>query len=546
MFSHSIPKTVAIKMRSQLKKSGKVSKYSKSSISKENIVAEKSAEVKIISEINAVGPKIDDKANRECEIKSIVEKKIDIEISKDENIDKIIEKSPPKTASEIAHEAIETEPSDKTLFDELSEKNKHEPISDFTKEIGETKSSDEVVIEEDTEFIEHDLISEFTEELIKIDSSEKSEPEISPEFSKESVETKPLDKTVTDETASEQPAIEEFDKLVLREKLVKESKSAIVKRSRTLTNETKEELRKKDLKKYSSSNSLTDIKTNDDLISKLIDRYNMLENKYSRNFPLSMIDVSKEEFNAIVLYVREYIENKYAVTLLSGFISTLFLVKTVENYGIKGDFWRSVSTLLNYSETEVTSFLKEAMLSFCSSERLYFHYYDNIHSYTGTILIHAVIGADDLDNTLDFLRNFYIEEMYETYSKETVSDHISNFIDIMAADTENDIKESGDFSGIYKVSFNLKNACRIFPEAMVDILKCLLFNINAYYHRLSDVSYSPTVFYKYYKRWCINDIHRARTFLAKKNNVRQRNVIKSTLKQVEKLSANNKCSYFID
>lgn len=349
-----------------------------------------------------------------------------------------------------------------------------------------------------------------------------------------------------DEFVEKQPVVDTFEEIVLEEKKEKEKPDKTAKRSRVLSNESKEYLRKRDRTKYSNCNSLTDIKTTDKLVEKLIERYSMLENKYSHDFPLGLIDVSKDEFNALALRVKNYIVDKNSITVLTGFISTMFLVKVVENYGVKGDFWRSVSALLKCNENDSTVFLKEALLSFCSSERLYFHYYDNIRSYTGTVQIHAVIGADELTNTLNFLRDFYIEEMYETYAQETVTDHISYFIKTMSNDIDDKRHEKTEISGLYHISFNIKNACREFSEAMADILKCLLFNINAYYHKLPDASYSPAVFYKYFKRWYINDIRRSRTTETQKKKTAKSRTTATTAKQVEKLTAANKCSYFID
>ena len=156
-----------------------------------------------------------------------------------------------------------------------------------------------------------------------------------------SVVEKAVDNTVAeseDEFVEIQPVVDTFEEIVLEVKKEKEKPAKTAKRSRVLSNESKEDLRKRDRTKYSNCNSLTDIKTTDKLVEKLIERYSMLENKYSHDFPLGLIDVSKDEFNALALRVRNYIEEKNSVTVLTGFISTMFLVKVVENYGVSRFF----------------------------------------------------------------------------------------------------------------------------------------------------------------------------------------------------------------
>ncbi len=355
-----------------------------------------------------------------------------------------------------------------------------------------------------------------------------------------------VETAVNNAEAEQPPAVEEYGELVLKEKIARERRKTAEKRTRVLGNETKEELRNKDLRRFASPRSLTDIRTTDVFLTQLIDRYSILQDKYANVFPLGLVDISRDEFKTLQLRVRKYIVEKSSITILSGYISSLFLVKSVENYGIKGNFWESVAVLLDLPENEITDFLKKALLAFCSSERLYFHYYKGIRSYTGTVLIHSVIGFDELDTSLNFMRDYYIEEMKETYSKDTADEYISRFIEILSADVQGDESEEHGMSGIYKVSFNLKNACLVFPQAMKDILNCLLFNIHAYYHRLPDTSYSPAAFYKYFKRWCISDIHQKRTRSGSVTKIHNGPRNKNTEKQIEKLSENKKCSFFID
>jgi len=346
--------------------------------------------------------------------------------------------------------------------------------------------------------------------------------------------------------AEQPPVVEEYGEIVLKEKIVGERRKTAEKRTRVLGNETKEELRNKDLRKFASSRSLTDIRTTDGFVTQLIERYSILQDKYANEFPLGLVDISRDEFKTLQLRVRKLIEEKSPVTILSGYIASLFLVKSVENFGIRGNFWESVAVLLDLPENEITDFLKKALLAFCSSERLYFHYYKGIRSYTGTVLIHSVIGYDELETSLNFMRDYYIEEMKESYSKDTVDEYISRFIEFLSADVQGDESEEYGMSGIYKVSFNLKNACLVFPLAMRDILNCLLFNIHAYYHRLPDTSYSPAAFYKYFKRWCISDIHQKRTGSSNISKTHTGSRNRNTEKQIEKLSENKKCSFFMD
>ena len=375
---------------------------------------------------------------------------------------------------------------------------------------------------------------------------EKADEDLSKEKHTDKVNTA-IEKNIINNVETVQPpVVEEYGELVLKEKIARERRKSAEKRTRVLGNETKEELRNKDLRKFASPRSLTDIRTSDVFVTRLIERYSILQDKYADDFPLGLVDISRDEFKTLQLRVRKYIVEKSAVTILSGYIASLFLVKAVENYGIKGNFWESVAALLDLPESEITDFLKKALLAFCSSERLYFHYYRGIRSYTGTVLIHSVIGFDELDTSLNFIRDYYIEEMKETYSKDTADEYISRFIEILSADVQGDESEEHGMSGIYKVSFNLKNACLVFPQAMGDILNCLLFNIHAYYHRLSDTSYSPAAFYKYFKRWCISDIHQKRTGYSSASKTHNVTRNKNTEKQVEKLSENKKCSFFID
>ncbi len=383
------------------------------------------------------------------------------------------------------------------------------------------------------------IVSEVTNEPIATEAPIEEKQMENPKDFSVSVETSEETKLL-----NEPPVIEEFEELTLTEKTVYERKKVTEKRTRNLANISKEELRQQDLKKFSRSKSVAEILTTDAFVAKLIDRYRLLKNKYSNDFPIGLIDVSKEEFISLTSRVNAYI-NDNSINLTSGFLVSLFLVKAVEYYSVRGDFWGAISAILKRPENEITKFLKNSILAFCSAEKLYFHYYDNnIRSYVGTILIHSVIGNDELDTTLNFIRDFYIEKMNESYSKESVEGFISEFIGILADDVSGEEDEVSSFGGVYQVSFNIKNSCLVFRNAMFDILNCLLFNIHAYYHRLSDVSYSPSVFYKYFKRWFINDRYHKRTGNTPGKKVNSERKVIS--KQAEKLSENKKCSFFID
>lgn len=343
-----------------------------------------------------------------------------------------------------------------------------------------------------------------------------------------------------------EPEYEEFEQLELEIPEKKSNSEPTRKNRRHTDTNIKRNIRETDLKKYTSSVSVTQLKTDDKLISSLLEKYRLLENKYGSNFPIGLIDVSKEEYSVIASCVKEYIQNNTDITLLTSLVCTVFLVKTAENYDISGTFWISVASLINCSENESTEYLKKSLLKFCVSERKYFHYYDNRRSYAGTVMIHTVISCGSLDETLQFVKNFYIEEMNEGYSDRTVDKYLDLFIDEMSRDSERDSIEKGDLNGIYRLPFNFKIACREFRDSMKDILKCLVYNIDAYYHRTSDASYSPAVVYKYFKRWKIKDILNSRTNKSAATVKEKKSVTSKNQKQVEKLSVGRKCSYFID
>lgn len=157
-------------------------------------------------------------------------------------------------------------------------------------------------------------------------------------------------------------------------------------------------------------------------------------------------------------------------------------------------------------EPSLETVMKKALLFFCSSEQMYFHYYNGGHAYAGTIMIHTVIGAGDLDDTMSFLKRFYIEELHESFTPSDVPKSIQLLITELAMDFDSDEVVKGKLNGLYQIGFQFKCACRCFPDAMAEIIFCLLYNLGAYHHNTSNISYTPAVFYKYFKRWKISDI----------------------------------------
>lgn len=316
--------------------------------------------------------------------------------------------------------------------------------------------------------------------------------------------------------------------------------------------DNKDDIRQRDLKKYASKTLVSDIESSDLFVSSLIEKYASLENKYGYKVPLGMIDMTKAEYEKLTGYVHGFITTEAPIVSLTAFLCSIFLVKTVANYDHNNNFWGAVSALLKYDENSATRYLKEALLCFCSSEKLYFHYYGNRHSYARTVLIHSIINRSTLNAVIDFIRDFYIEEMCESYDSNSVQSYIDIFVDEMVKDLSkisDDNSSGSDMGGIYKVSLAFKTACREFPDAVKDGMKCLLFNIDAYYHRTSDVSYSPAVFNKYFKRWKINDVIQKRMNVSEQGKKQTNLSIKSDKKnnqQLERLARLQRCVYYID
>ena len=120
-----------------------------------------------------------------------------------------------------------------------------------------------------------------------------------------------------------------------------------------------------------------------------------------------MIDMSKEEYEKLAGIVHNYIITEAPVVSLSAFLCSVFLVKTVADYDYNNNFWGTVSTLLKCDEKSATTYLKKALLCFCSTEKLYFHYYNGGHSYARTVLIHSIINRSTLHSVVDFIKEFY-------------------------------------------------------------------------------------------------------------------------------------------
>ena len=362
------------------------------------------------------------------------------------------------------------------------------------------------------------------------------------------VSTEVLDKLLVN-TASEvtnpEPVIEQYDVLSKTEKSKRLSKTERIGRTRKSEPVSKESLRDRDLKKYASPASVTTIKTTDPLASVLIERYRIQQNKYGSDFPLSLIDISKEEYTQLADQIRKWISAESDVTLLKSFLCSVFLVKTAENYDVKGTFWDTVSAVLQCKEPSLETVMKKALLFFCSSEQMYFHYYNGGHAYAGTIMIHTVIGAGDLDDTMSFLKRFYIEELHESFTPSDVPKSIQLLITELAKDFDSDEVVKGKLNGLYQIGFQFKCACRCFPDAMAEIIFCLLYNLDAYHHNTSNISYTPAVFYKYFKRWKISDILHERS--QKKSPAAKRTVVSAKKeKQIERVIAEGKCSYLLE
>lgn len=347
--------------------------------------------------------------------------------------------------------------------------------------------------------------------------------------------------------------IENFDEIILPKRSCSPSeKPSVVARNKKETIDNKADIRKRDLAKYASKISITDVRSSDPFVSLLIDKYSVLENKYGNELPLGMIDITKDEYEKLVRYVYSYITAGTQVGVVTAFMCSVFLVKTVVNYDHNNNFWGTVSVLLKIEESTVAHYLKEALLYFCSSEKLYFHYYKTRHSYARTVLIHSMINRSTLYAVINFIRDFYIEEMRESYDPALIQKFIDIFVEKMVSDIEKGADEKSvdkDMGGIYKVSLAFKTACREFPSAVKDGLKCLFFNLDAYYHRTSDVSYSPAVFNKFFKRWKIIDImqkHQSSDVTEQKSRKTTTKAERKNNEQIERLARLQRCTYYID
>ena len=417
------------------------------------------------------------------------------------------------------------------------------------KSVSEKENSDDAVTEEEKpevipepEYVTKEPVSE------KEDSdgavTEEEIPEIIPEPEEETISEMPeikINKGIETEETNHNKFIP-----------AKESETKINKsKSPRSQSGTKSDFRKKDLEKYALAISVSAISSSDPFITSLIEKYTALVNKYGYKTPLGMIDMSKEEYEKLAGIVHNYIITEAPVVSLSAFLCSVFLVKTVADYDYNNNFWGTVSTLLKCDEKSAITYLKKALLCFCSTEKLYFHYYNGGHSYARTVLIHSIINRSTLHSVVDFIKEFYIEEMLEQYDQSAIQAHISLFIDEMVRDLDKTDEKtaSGDIDGVYKVSIAFKTACREFPEAVRDGLKCLIYNIDAYYHRTSDVSYSPAVFNKYFKRWKIQDSlikHINSRKPEQQNQKKTAGISQKNAVQLERLANLQRCTYYID
>ncbi|MBQ6944578.1 MAG: leucine-rich repeat protein [Ruminococcus sp.] len=465
-------------------------------------------------------------------------------------------------------EAVETEQ------DEFVESDYENSVETEVNE--ESEDNDELVkVAEQSKFIE-DIPSETACTGVIVNVDEETEPkaiEITAQNESVNQEAKSIQvKTISEEPIEEDSnfdeeqsderdiseinkdeEVESYDEVIPSRpaRSASEKSIAAVKSTKKVA-DNKEDIRQSDLKKYYSKQSVSDIESSDLFISSLIEKYSVLENKYGYEVPLGMIDMTKEEYEKLARYVHGFITTEAPIVSLTSFLCSVFLVKTVANYDHNNNFWGAVSILLKCDENSATKYLKEALLYFCSSEKVYFHYYKNRHSYARTVLIHSIINRSTLNTVIDFIREFYIEEMRESYDSNNVQSYIDLFVDEMVKDLSkisDDNSSGSDMGGIYKVSLAFKTACREFPDAVKDGLKCLLFNIDAYYHRTSDVSYSPAVFNKYFKRWKISDIVLKRNNTNGQNQKAHKNGIKhnkKNIQQLERLARLQRCVYYID
>lgn len=429
------------------------------------------------------------------------------------------------------NELIEHIPSETACIDAVD--NADEETGSEVIEIIEHNES----VNEKTESIQSESISE---ETIEVDSNADEEK---------------LDQIVKSDIAEigKDEEVERYDEIIPSKPARPVSEKSIVSvKSTKKAADSKEEIRQMDLRKYAIKTSISDIESSDLFISSLIEKYSVLENKYGYEVPLGMIDITKEEYEKLAGYVYGFITTEAPIVSLTAFLCSVFLVKTVANYDHNNNFWGAVSTLLKCDENSAVKYLKEALLCFCSSEKIYFHYYRNRHSYARTVLIHSIINRSTLNTVIDFIRDFYIEEMRESYDSNNVQSYIDIFVDEMVKDLSkisDDNSSGSDMGGIYKVSLAFKTACREFPDAVKEGLKCLLFNIDAYYHRTSDVSYSPAVFNKYFKRWKINDVMQKRMNIGGQGQKQHKSGVradKKNIQQLERLARLQRCVYYID
>lgn len=474
-------------------------------------------------------------------------------------------------SDDVSDESVETEQ------DEFTESDYENSVETEANE--ESEDTDEIVrVAEQSNLIE-DIPSETACTDVVNDADEETEPEVieiieqneSVNEEAELIQAEPIseepieedgnaDKEKFDEILksdvaeiSKDEELESYDEVIPSKPARPASEKSIdVVKSTKKSADKKEDIRQRDLRKYASKTSISDIESSDLFISSMIEKYSVLENKYGYETPLGMIDMTKEEYEKLAGYVYGFITTEAPIVSLTAFLCSVFLVKTVANYDHNNNFWGAVSVLLKCDENSATKYLKEALLYFCSSEKLYFHYYRNRHSYARTVLIHSIINRSTLNTVIDFIRDFYIEEMRESYDSNTVQSYIDIFVDEMVKDISkisDDNSSGSDMGGIYKVSLAFKTACREFPDAVKDGLKCLLFNIDAYYHRTSDVSYSPAVFNKYFKRWKINDVMQKRMNISGQAQKQHKSGVKydkKNMQQLERLARLQRCVYYID
>jgi hypothetical protein len=206
--------------------------------------------------------------------------------------------------------------------------------------------------------------------------------------------------------------------------------------TRKLSNESPEDICRKDRRRYATAHSITEIKIQNSFLLELVGRYSDMKSEYGIETCLGMIRITPKEYEHLAKIVYRLIKNDTNISQINAFICTIFLVRTVTEVKYENNFWKTVNSILKLDEKQIYSYLTKAILQFCSSEKLYFHYYNGRRGYVQTVLIHSVMNSGNMYSIIDFIRDFYIEEMEESYNPETVHISISSFIDKMKKDVD--------------------------------------------------------------------------------------------------------------